>query len=93
MQVLTSLAPVSRVDTAALESRHATVRRLLTVGSVQRHVLFIVELAAKWQFTQLRTRQTGFAAGASSRRSGAHRGRKGTSGQAMQGRTAQRGDK
>ena len=33
VQVLTSLAPVSRVNTAALESRHATVRRLLTVGS------------------------------------------------------------
>lgn len=43
-------------DTAVIEAKHASVRRLLTTASVHTHSQSFGELAAQWVFLQVRTR-------------------------------------
>lgn len=53
------LAMVSQIlwkDISQLESRHATIRRLVTSGSVQTHVTSLRDLSAQWSMLQFRKR-------------------------------------
>lgn len=56
-QVLYTTATLLKVDTTNIESRHASVRRLLTVKSTQTHTMSFADLSAQWVFQQHRTRR------------------------------------
>ena len=57
-QILYTLASLVRVDISHVESRHASVRRMLTGRSVQTHPLSLQDLSAQWVFQQHRTRRS-----------------------------------
>ena len=57
-QTLYSIAILLRVDISHIESRHASVRRFLTAGSVQTHAMAMPFLSALWTFQQHRTSHT-----------------------------------
>ena len=56
-QVLYTVALLLRVDISSVESRHASIRRLLTARSVQTHPMGFADLSAQWVFQQHRTQQ------------------------------------
>ena len=55
--VLATVAALVKVDTSDLESRHASIRRMLVARSVQTHSLSFSDLSAQWVFQQHRTAQ------------------------------------
>lgn len=57
-QVLYSMASLVRVDISHVESRHASIRRMLFGRSVQTHALSFPDLSAQWVFQQHRTRRS-----------------------------------
>ena len=55
LQVLYTVAYQARADISHIESRHASVRRVLTAGSVQTHAVSLALLSAQWVVQQHRT--------------------------------------
>lgn len=55
-------------DTSKIEARHATIRRLLTVASLQTHQMSLQELSAQWVLLQYRKRRVAFQGKAYSHR-------------------------
>ena len=55
IHIIAAVAEVLRVDISHLESRNASIRRLLTSRSVQTHPMTSADLSAQWVFQQHRT--------------------------------------
>lgn len=55
LEVMRAVASVVRVDISHIEARHASIRRMLTVKSVQTHPFSFEELSAQWVLQQHRT--------------------------------------
>ena len=75
-QVLYTVATSVPADISALESRHASVRRLLYLRSTHTHALGFPDLSAQWVFQQVRTARQA-AEGAASSSGGARGGSQG----------------
>ena len=56
-QALYSVGLVTRVCVSNIESRHASVRRILTARSVQTHPMAFPDLSGQWLFQQFRTQR------------------------------------
>ena len=60
-EVVSAVASILKVDISSLETKHASIRRLLTSRSVQTHAISLSDLSGQWVLQRIRAAHNTFA--------------------------------